>query len=519
MKILPDDLPNDVESLKALLLEQSLLLDKKDSELTQWQSKYQLILEQWRLAQQKQFGKGSEVSPGQGELFDESDSDSQEDIADVEADSQTVSYTRTKPKRKSLPKDLPRETLIVDVSESDKICSCCQTPLHRIGEDTSEKLEFLPAQLKVIETVRPKYACRQCEKAEIKTTIKQAPMPPSIIPKGIATPSLLSQVITGKFQYSLPLYRQETMFKQYGIELSRQTMSDWMLKCSAALQPLYNRLHTILLEQPVIQADETTLNVIKEARSSCYMWLYCTGKDGPDKHSPIPNIVLYDFQPSRSAQCAIDFLQGFNGYLNVDGYAAYESTNATLSGCWAHARRKFIEAEKGMPKGKSGKATVAINHIKKLYAIEALAKQQDTAEQAFQVRQEKAPAILVAYKAWLEKSVQQVPPKSLLGKAIQYNLNQWDKLTVYLKDGQINIDNNRAERAIKPFVIGRKNWLFANTGNGAKSSAILYSLIETAKANGLIPYDYLVTLFEELPKVNDENQEDELDKLLPWNIK
>jgi transposase len=529
MRKLPDDLPNDVESLKTLLLEQSLLLSEKESSLreqekaltekdtkiAEWESKYQLILEQWRLAQQKQFGKGSEVSPGQGELFDESENDTQEDSAVVEADSQTVSYIHTKPKRKPLPKDLPRETVVVDVAESDKTCSCCQTLLHRIGEDTSEKLEFLPAQLKVIETVRPKYACRQCEKVEIKTTIKQAAMPPSIIPKGIATPSLLSQVITGKFQYSLPLYRQETMFKQYGIELSRQTMSNWMLKCSVALQPLYERLHTILLEQPVIQADETTLNVIKEARSSCYMWLYCTGKEGPDKHSPIPNIVLYDFQPTRSAQCAIDFLQGFDGYLNVDGYQAYESSKATLAGCWAHARRKFIEAEKGMPKGKSGKATVAINSIKKLYAIEALAKQKGTAEETRQIRQEKAPEILAAYKNWLEKSAQQVPPKSLLGKAIQYNLNQWDKLTVYLTDGQINIDNNRAERAIKPFVIGRKNWLFANTGNGARSSATLYSLIETAKANGLIPYDYLVKLFEELPK---RQANESLDDLLPWNV-
>jgi transposase len=340
-------------------------------------------------------------------------------------------------------------------------------------------------------------------------------MPPSIIPKGIATPSLLSQLITGKFQYSLPLYRQEAIFKQYGIELSRQTMSDWMLKCSVALQPLYDRLHTILLEQSVIQADETTLNVIKEARSSCYMWLYCTGKDGPDKRSPIPNIVLYGFQPTRSPQCAIDFLQGFDGYLNVDGYQAYESTHATLAGCWAHARRKFIEAEKGMPKGKSGKATVANNHIKKLYAIEVLAKQEDTPEDVLQIRQEKAPEMLTTYKAWLEKSAQQVPPKSLLGKAIQYNLNQWDKLSVYLTDGRINIDNNRAERAIKPFVIGRKNWLFANTGKSARSSATLYSVIETAKANGLIPYDYLVKLFEGLPK---RQSTDSLDDLLPWNV-
>jgi transposase len=178
------------------------------------------------------------VSSGQGELFDESENDTQEDYAVVETDGQAVFDTRTQPKRKPLPKDLPRETVLVDLAESDKTCSCCQTSLHRIGEDTSEKLEFLPAQLKVIETIRPKYACRQCEKSETQTTINQAAMPPSIIPKGIATPSLLSQVITGKFQYSLPLYRQEAMFKQYGIELSRQTLSDWMLKCSTALHTL-----------------------------------------------------------------------------------------------------------------------------------------------------------------------------------------------------------------------------------------------------------------------------------------
>jgi transposase len=167
-----------------LLLEQAILLDKKDSELTQWQSKYQLILEQWRLAQQKQFGKSAEVSPGQGESFDESATDTTEDRSDVEPDTQTVSYTRTKPKRKSLPKDLPRETVVVDLAEAEKTCSCCQSELHRIGEYTSEKLEFLPAQLKVIETVRPKYACRQCEKIEVKKTIKQPATPPSIISKG-----------------------------------------------------------------------------------------------------------------------------------------------------------------------------------------------------------------------------------------------------------------------------------------------------------------------------------------------
>ncbi len=312
MKILPEDLPNDVEALKALLLEQALLLGKKDSllsekdsQLAQWQSKYTFILEQWRLAQQKQFGKSSEISPGQGELFDEIAAES--DVIDTETETQIVSYTRQKPKRQPLPKDLSRETVVLDIAESDKVCSCCQGALHCIGEDRSEKLDFIPAQLKVIETVRPKYACRECERTGTQNAIKQAVVPPNIIPKGIATPSILSQIITGKFQYSLPLYRQETLFKQYGIELSRRTMSDWMKKCADALKPPYERLHQELLKQSVIQADKTTLNVIKEARSKCYMWVYCTGKDAPDKYNPIPNIVLYDYQSTRSEQCAVDF--------------------------------------------------------------------------------------------------------------------------------------------------------------------------------------------------------------------
>ncbi|AWX98948.1 transposase [Marinomonas primoryensis] len=516
MKIRPDELPNDIELLKNLLLEQALLLGEKDAQLVKWQSKYALILEQWRLAQQKQFGKSSELSPGQGELFDEAAVDMADEVAGAKLETQPLSHTRLKPKRKPLPKDLPRDVVVLDILESDKICSCCQGERHCIGEDRSEQLDFIPAQLKVIETVRPKYACRECDKTGTQNPIKQAAMPPSIIPKGIATSSLLSQVITGKFQYGLPLYRQETLFQQYGIELSRRTMSDWMQKCADALQALYERLHQELLKQSVIQADETTLNVIKEARSKCYMWVYCTGKDAPDKHSLIPNIVLYDYQPTRRGQCAVDFLQGFDGYLNVDGYQAYDATQATLAGCWAHARRKFVDAEKAMPKGKAGKATVAINHIKKLYAIETRAQQANSAKEAFNIRQDNAPEVLANYNVWLEKSAQQIPPQSLLGKAIQYNLNQWDKLTVYLTDGRINIDNNRAERAIKPFVIGRKNWLFSNTGNGARSSAMLYSIIETAKANGLIPYEYLVTLFDTLPT---REEEDDLDDLLPWNIK
>ncbi|WP_156494926.1 IS66 family transposase, partial [Oleiphilus sp. HI0128] len=205
-------------------------------------------------------------------------------------------------------------------ADEDKSCDDCGHELHRMGEDKSEQLEFIPAQIKVIEHVRPKYSCRHCEQHATNVTIKQTPVPASPIPKSFATASLLSQIITSKYQYGLPLYRQESLFKEYGIPLSRQTMSSWLLKCTDLLKPLYDKLHETLLRQNVIQADETTLKVIESDKTKCYMWLYCTGTDSPgSNHTDIPNIVLYDFHESRASQCAINFLQGHSGYLQVDG--------------------------------------------------------------------------------------------------------------------------------------------------------------------------------------------------------
>lgn len=357
--------------------------------------------------------------------------------------------------------------------------------------------------------MRPKYSCRTCEQQGTEVKIKIAPQPPSPIPKGIATPSLLSQIITSKYQYGLPLYRQESLFKQYGIELSRKTMADWVLQCGKLLAPLYERLKQQLLQQAVTQADETTVKVINEDKAQCYMWVYCTGIDTPNDGS-IPNIVLYDYQVSRSGQCAVDFLHGHDGYLQVDGYQGYEKTDAILVGCWAHARRKFREAEVAQGKGKTGKADW-LNHIQKLYRIETRLKDAAPA-QRHQARQQQAMPLLNQFKTWLDKSALQVPPKTVLGKAIHYSLRQWPKLIRYIEDGRLTIDNNRAERAIKPFVIARKNWLFNNTGNGATASAMLYSIIETAKANGLTPFDYVKLLLGKLAQPDVD-----IDNLLPWN--
>jgi len=518
MQTPPQTLPENIEQLKTLLLSERHLSAKKDLEISHLKSKYQMILEQFQLAQKKQFGKSSEISQDQLGLFNEV-----EEATDVEAkaepDQETVILcdTRKKPKRKPLPKDLPREIIVHDISNKDKTCDDCGSELHKIGEEKSEQLEFIPAQIKVIEHVRLKYSCRCCEAQGIAVKIKIAPVPVTPIPKSFATPSLLSQIITNKYQYALPLYRQESLFKQYAIELSRKTMSSWMLAVTPSLMTIYNRLHTIQLQQRVINADETPLKVIHEDKKQCYMWVYCTGTDSPstanvDDKNKAPNIVLYDYKNSRSGQCAKDYLRNFNGYLQVDGYVGYEKTDAILAGCMAHARRKFVEAKTVQVKGKTGKADWAINHIQKLYRIETEIKDK-TAADKHRLRQEKSAPLLKQFKDWLDKSALYVPPKSAIGKAIAYSLRQWPKLTRYIENSDLNIDNNRAERAIKPFVIGRKNWMFSNTAKGAEASAILYSIIETAKANGLIPFDYLKYLFEQLP-----NQPEDSDYLLPWNV-
>ena len=273
-----------------------------------------------------------------------------------------------------------------------------------------------------------------------------------------------------------------------------------MMRSAHLLEPIYQQLQQIQLQQSVINADETPLKVIREDKHLCYMWVYYTGSDSPPANQTNrdpPNIVLYDYQNSRAGLCAQDYLRGYQGYLQVDGYAGYDKTDAILVGCFAHARRKFVEAQKIQVKGKTDKADWAINHIQKLYRIEKSIKGQAVTEKQL-ARQQQTKPLLDEFKTWLDKSVNQVLPKSAIGKAVSYSLRQWPKLVRYINHSNLNIDKNRADRAIKPFVIGRKNWIFANTSNGAKASVTLYSLIETAKANGLMPFDHFKHLLDEL---------------------
>ena len=492
------------------------------SRIVDLETKVRFYEEQFNLLQHKRFGRSSEKPDTQAELFNEAESIiAEEERAhqdDTEADSAqiTITYTRKKPGRKPLPKDLPGEQIRYELPKSEQVCGCGHA-LHEIGEDTSEQPDIIPAQIKVIEHIRVKYACRQCDNG-----IKTAPEPAQPIEKSIASPGLLAHIAVARYTDALPLYRQEAIFKRLNIDINRTSMANRMIKTAQLSQPLLQRLIHYQLQQSIIQADETPVQVLNEpgrkAQSQSYMWLYQSGSSGVS-----PPVIIYDYQPGRSGLFAKNYLQDFKGqYLQTDGYSGYAQVCTPQSGivsvgCRAHARRKFDEVIKAL-KGKNvkpGKAHMALNTIAKLYAIEKQCKTM-SAEQRYLVRQKKSQPILNQFKQWLDKSAEQVPPKQLPGKAIHYALNQWTQLTCHIEDSHPEIDNNAAERRIKPFVIGRKNWLFSQTPNGAMASVTLYSLIETAKANKLEPFAYIRYILIELPKLGRHAEPEAFNTLLPW---
>jgi transposase len=476
--------------------------------------------EQFRLSQQKKFGSSSEKTPENQivlELFNEVEQESNPQLPEPTVE--TITYKRKKKRghRETMLQNLPIETIEYRLSHEDQVCSCCGGDLHEMSTEVRKELKIIPAEVKVVEHKRYVYACRRCEKEDIATPIVTAPMPASVFPKSLASPSILAYIMSQKYVESLPLYRQERQFERLGIQLSRQTIANWILYgANEWLQILYKRMHHLMLKKDILHADETTLQVLREpgrsASNQSYLWLYRTGKEGPP-------IILYDYQPTRAGENAKPFLTGFKGYLQVDGYSGYNKVpDVKLVGCWAHTRRKFDEALKALPasqKGKTVTATEGLHYCNQLYAVEKKLKNV-TPDERYKQRLEHSRPILDLFLAWLNTQKPRVLPKSALGAAITYCLNQWENLAAFLADGRLEIDNNRSERSIKPFVIGRKNWLFSNTPRGACGSAIVYSIVETAKENGLNPYYYLHYLFEKLPNM-DKADEVALDKLLPWS--
>ena len=499
---------------------QNAQLQMKVDELT---AKVQWYEEQLRLSKQKKFGASSEKTPPEQLRFEDALLNEAELVADpkqAEPTVETITYQRRKQcgEREAKLQDLPVETVEYQLPTEERVCPCCNGPLHVMSTEVRQELKIIPAEVKVVKHVRHVYACRQCEREGTETPVITAPMPKPAAPGSLASPSMLAFTMAQKYVMGIPLYRQEQQFAYLGVELTRQTLANWTLKAAERwLQPLYERMHAHLLAQPVLHADETTVQVLREdgreAQTPSYLWLYRTGREGPP-------IVLYQYRQTRGGENPRDFLAGFHGYLHVDGYPGYHKVaNVTLVGCWAHARRKFDEALKALPDDKQKAAVTAregLEFCNRLFAIERESRDA-TAEERLKVRTEQSKPVVDAFLAWLRMQRPRVLPKSTLGAAIAYCLNQWDKLVVFLQDGRVELDNNKSERAIKPFVIGRKNWLFSNTPRGAKASATIYSVIETAKENRVKPFSYLQWLFETMPQLEDLSDNAALDRLLPWS--
>jgi transposase len=409
--------------------------------------------------------------------------------------------------------------VIHDLDESEKDCPCgCRRKC--IGEEVSEKLDYKPAEFKVERHIRLKYACPECEGVEDDSpTVKIAPVPVQLLPKAIATAGLVAHIVCSKFEDALPLYRQEKIFARLGVDIPRATMCNWLINVATFLSPLMELLIREIRSGPLVNADETPVQVLKEPNrpntTKSYMWVL----RGGDPEQPS---VVFQYHPSRGGDVPLAFLDGFQGYLQCDeynGYNALERQDGVIRmGCWAHARRKFHKVIKARSSSKKqGSAEEALGYIRQLYKIEKQARAQDLgAEAIVDIRQKESKPVLDEFKTWLDKKAVLTPPKGLLGKAIGYALRNWTRLTRYLEDGRLRPDNNLAENAIRPFVIGRKNWLFAGNPKGAEASATYYSLIETAKANGLKPYEYLRYLFDKVPLAKTE---DEYRMLLPQNLK
>jgi len=479
-------------------------------------------LEQFRLAQHRRYGASSEKTmlPDQLGLFNEA-----EVLADDVPESETVGpYNRKKRKgkREEFYDGLPTEQIIHELPEDERVCPECGGPLHACGHEVLRReVKVIPAQVIAEEHVQTVYGCRDCEQnsADDAPPMVKAPVPaPVISGSGIASPSLLSFILCNKYVLALPLYRQEQELQRIGIHISRQTLANWIIFVAVHwLAPIYGLLLEELLKNDILHADETSLQVIKEdgrkASQKSYMWMYHTGRDA------VRHVALFEYQPTREGKHPLEFLAGFQGFLHVDAYAGYrglEDQGVILVECWVHARRKFDEALKALRKDEraNAAANIGLTYCNKLFELERKFDELNLSPEERAGRREvESRPIAEAFFAWAESMLPQTLPKSKLGQAVGYAVNQKPWLMNFLLDGRLELSNNRAERSIRPFTVGRKNWLFSYCARGAKASAIAYSIIETAQANGLVPFMYLNYLFQTLPNIPVE----QFHECLPWS--
>ncbi|EHJ95355.1 transposase IS66 [Agrobacterium tumefaciens 5A] len=421
--------------------------------------------------------------------------------------------------RKPLPANLPRERVEYDLPDDQKICPCCSHRMHRMGELVTEQLH-IEVKAKVLQNARAKYACRNCDRTDIKTPIIIAPMPAQPLPGSIATASTLAFALVHKYVDGTPLYRLAKAFERAGVPVSRGALGHWVIASSENhLSLIYDALKLRLRSQPLIHGDETTVQILKEkdkaATSTSYMWAYRSGEDSAEP------IVLLDYQPGRGQQYPQAFLGDYRGIVMSDGYTAWRTLKgATHIGCMAHSRRRFVEALKARKKG-GGPPEQALKFYEQLYRIEKQARDQkpDDGETQFdcihRFRQRHSIPVLDALKEWLDKIAPKVLPESKLEDAVSYTRNQWEYLTRYTQDGSMPIDNNLLERDIRIFATGRKSWLFSDTVDGARASAVVYSLMLTCRACGVEPFTWLKHVLTQLPQRPDGAS---IDDLLPFNF-
>ena len=501
---------NPAQTLDQLRQENARLL----ALIEQRECTIQNLQHQLHLFRTARFGRKSEkgVVPEQMALhFDEAAClvELEQDVETPET--QTITYTRAKKNtgRKPLPQSLPYVEQVHDLTEDEKQCACGCALTH-IRDEITEQLDVVPQMTFRVVHIRKQYACKGCE-----DTMKLAPMPKQPIPRSIASPGLIAAVINSKFRCHMPLYRQEEMFNAAGVPLTRGTLGHWVIKAADLLTPLVKLMEDNIQRYDVAYADETTLQVLKEkgrlAAQKSYMWLFAGGP-------PSRRAFVYQYHQTRAHQIPTDFFADFQGYLHADCYQAYISLGLKPSivhvACWAHARRYFVDVAKSTKK--SGLAHQVIALIAKMYHLEATLKEENASPViVFAARIQKAKAIVFELKALLDEACSKVLPKSPLGKAVFYTLNHWEALKTYLYDGRLDIDNNLSERAIKPFVIGRKNWLFSGNEIGAHAGGVLFSLIETCKYHQIDVFSWLKYTLIHIQQAHTLEQ---LETLLPYNI-
>lgn len=492
MKIDVDALPDDTQLLRALLLQLLEAFAKLEGEKDAAEDRYRELFKLMFRPRTEKLNENQlmlifEAMAEAGVPQDQIEKLEQKIENEAAPEGKTRKPRAAGTGRAPLPQSLPRERVEHKLPESERCCGACGTELTKIKEDISEQLEFVPAHFKVIQHVRGVYACKCCEE-----TILRAAKAPQAIDKGLPGPGLLAQVIIGKFADHLPLNRQQAIFLRHGIEIPRSTQCCWVAAGRELVKPLVHTMYVNLLESRILKTDDTSVTVLGDVKGSYkgHLWVYIGDRDHPHH--------IFAYSPDREGRWPKDFLKGFKGYLQSDAYSAYDAIHKEgiiEVACWSHMRRYFYDA---FEISNDKRALVALALIKKLFEIEKEAADLDPAAR-LAMRQERSKPHLETLFAWIQQTKPKVLPKSRLNAAFTYAENQWEALNRYTEDGELCIDNNASERALRAVAVGRKNWMFAGSDQGGHRAAIFYSLIASAKANGVEPFAYLRSLFELLP--------------------